>query len=71
MKSIIENRTEFIVKNLRETAPKFWREVVSRESGVPYKTILKIAYRVTKDPRGSTVEALFSYLSKNKQKAKT
>ncbi len=56
----IESRTEFVVRRLREAMPKNWPEI-SEASGVPEKTIYKIAYRETKDPRSSTIEALCTY----------
>jgi hypothetical protein len=39
-----------------------WREVANG-SGVPYQTLTKIAGRFHKNPRVSTVQALFDYFS--------
>jgi predicted transcriptional regulator len=60
MKTSNESRTEFVIRNLRAAMPKNWPRI-SKESGVPEKTIYKIAYRETKDPRSSTLDKLHSY----------
>jgi hypothetical protein len=64
-----ESRTEFVVRRLREAMPKSWPEI-SEASGVPEKTIIKIAYRETKDPRESTVAALYAYFEKSTSRAR-
>jgi len=53
-------RVEFVVRHLRAAMPRLWPEI-AKVSGVPEKTICKIAYRETKDPRTSTTEALHDY----------
>ena len=55
-----ESRTAFVVRRLRSAMPSAWQRIAD-ESKVPYKTIYKIAYRSTKDPRESTIEKLYSY----------
>lgn len=62
MDTTTESRLDFVVRKLREAMPKNWPEI-SDVSGVPPKTISKIAYRETRDPRGSTVDKLFDYFS--------
>lgn len=57
-----EPRIEFIVRNLRAAMPKNW-PAIAEKTGVPEKTIYKIAYRETKDPRTSTTEALHEYFT--------
>lgn len=59
----IETRLDFVVRKLREAMPKQWPEI-SQKSGVPETTIYKIAYRDTKDPRSSTLDALHNYFNK-------
>ena len=63
MKNLLESRTEFVIRALRTAKPKNWR-LIAKNSGVPFKTIYKIAYRETKDPRSSTLDALFLYFEK-------
>jgi hypothetical protein len=60
MNTHTESRTEYVARKLREAAHRNWPEI-SEKSGVPEKTLSKIAYEETKDPRESTVSALFSY----------
>lgn len=48
------------MRHLRAAMPRLWPEIAVK-TGVPEKTICKIAYRETKDPRTSTTEALHSY----------
>jgi hypothetical protein len=60
----IETRTQYVVRRLREAMPRNWPEI-SEKSGVPEKTIYKIAYRETKDPRSSTLDALHSYFEQH------
>ncbi len=55
-------RLEFVIKKLREIGRKNWQPITDK-SGVPYSTIYKIAYRDTKDPRGSTLNALHDCLT--------
>jgi hypothetical protein len=55
-----ETRIDFVVRHLRLTMPKHW-EKISIVSGVPKKTIHKIAYLETRDPRSSTLDALYLY----------
>lgn len=62
MDTQIETRLEYVIRKLREAMPKNWPEIALK-SKVPESTIYKIAYRDTKDPRGSTLEALFSYFT--------
>lgn len=62
MEDKTESRIDFVVRSLREAMPRCWPEI-SRGSGVPESTIRKIAYRETKDPRTSTVDDLYSYLT--------
>lgn len=64
-----ESRIDFVVRKLREVMPKNWPEV-SRRSGVPEKTIYKIAYRTTKDPRSSTLDALYEYFQVSSDRPK-
>lgn len=47
--------------------PKNWPEI-AEGSGVPEKTIVKIAYRETKDPRSSTIDKLFAYFDRARTK---
>lgn len=63
MKSQTVPRIEFVVHHLRAAMPRSWPEIALK-TGVPEKTIYKIAYRATKDPRTSTTEALHSYFTK-------
>lgn len=63
MNSQTEPRIAFVVRNLRAAMPRRWPEI-SRETGVPEKTIYKIAYGETKDPRTSTTEALHGYFTR-------
>lgn len=56
-------RIEFVVQHLRRAMPKNWRKIAD-ESKVPYKTIYKIAYRSTNNPRANTLDALYEYFSK-------
>lgn len=58
-----EQRIDFVVRSLRAAMPKNWPEI-AQQTGVPEKTIYKIAYRETKDPRTSTTEALHDYFTK-------
>lgn len=60
MNTQTETRIEYVIRNLRAAMPKSWPEI-AQKSGVPAKTIVKIAYRETKDPRSSTLDALYSY----------
>lgn len=60
METKSESRIEFVVRSLREAMPRRWPEI-ARDSGVPERTITKIAYRETKDPRSSTLDALYEY----------
>ena len=53
-------RIEFVIQCLRDSMPKRWPEI-AKKTGVPEDTIRKIAYRDTKDPRSSTLDALHSY----------
>jgi hypothetical protein len=62
MNSQTEPRIEFVVRHLRAAMPRRWPEI-SEKTGIPEKTIYKIAYRETKDPRTSTTEALHDYFS--------
>lgn len=62
MNSQTEPRIDFVVRNLRAAMPRRWPEI-SEKTGVPEKTICKIAYRETKDPRTSTTEALHHYFT--------
>ena len=55
-----EKRIDYVVRHLRRAMPKNWG-VVSTSSGVPEKTIHKIAYRETLDPRVSTLDALYDF----------
>ena len=55
-----EKRIDFVVRKLREAMPKNWG-AISAACGVPKKTIWKIAYKETLDPRGSTIDPLFDY----------
>lgn len=64
MDTLKETRAEFVVRNLRTAMPKNWAQIAEK-SDVPYKTIYKIAYRDTKDPRESTIEKLFQYFQNN------
>jgi hypothetical protein len=57
-----EPRIDFVVRHLRAAMPRRWPEI-SRVTGVPEKTICKIAYRETLDPRTSTTEALHNYFT--------
>lgn len=66
MNSQTEPRIEFIVRKLRAAMPRRWPEI-SEKTGVPEKTIYKIAYRETKDPRTSTTEALHDYFTTQAQ----
>jgi hypothetical protein len=54
-----ETLLEAVIRNLQ--ARKGEWQVVSDESGVPYKTLQKIADRTTTDPRFSQVEKLAKY----------
>ena len=56
-------RIEFVVQRLRQAMPKNWRRI-AEESEVPYKTIYKIAYRSTKNPRANTIDPLHDYFSR-------
>jgi hypothetical protein len=60
METKTEPRIDFVVRCLREAMPRSWPEI-ARDSGVPERTICKIAYRETRDPRSSTLDALFNY----------
>jgi hypothetical protein len=60
METKSESRIDFVVRSLREAMPRAWPEI-AKSSGVPERTITKIAYRETKDPRSSTLDALFDY----------
>lgn len=66
MNTQTESRIEFVIRNLRAAMPKNWPEI-AKKSGVPQKTIVKIAYRETKDPRSSTLDALYSYFERAPQ----
>ncbi|MGZ3235762.1 MAG: hypothetical protein ACXU8A_00130 [Burkholderiaceae bacterium] len=67
MDTQIESRTEYVARKLSEAGHKNWSEIAD-ESGVPEKTLSKIAYRETKDPRESTVSALYSYFEQQDKK---
>ncbi|WP_146177531.1 hypothetical protein [Glaciimonas sp. PCH181] len=70
MTSHHETRLDFVVRHLRAAMPKQWGEIAEK-SGVPEKTIYKIAYRETKDPRSSTLDALHAYfVAEDKKKSK-
>lgn len=62
-------RVEFVVSRLRAAMPRLWPEI-AKQSGVPEKTICKIAYRETKDPRTSTTEALHDYFAEQDKPTK-
>ncbi|MBC7490073.1 MAG: hypothetical protein H7240_09095 [Glaciimonas sp.] len=62
-------RIEFVIANLRLISPKKWPDVVEK-TGVPLGTLRKIAYRETRDPRGSTLDPLHAYFDKQKTKIK-
>lgn len=70
MTTHIETRIEFVVRKLREAMPKNWPEI-SAQSGVPPATIYKIAYRDTKDPRGSTLDALYNHFADTSKRSKS
>jgi hypothetical protein len=55
-----EPRIDFVVRCLRDAMPRRWPEIAIK-TGVPEKTICKIAYRETLDPRTSTTQALHDY----------
>ena len=60
MNTSTEPRIEFVVRCLRQAMPRNW-PAIAQETGVPQKTIVKIAYRETKDPLTSTTQALHDY----------
>lgn len=62
MTTQIEPRIDFVIRHLRQAMPRNWPEI-ARASGVPQKTICKIAYRETKDPRSSTLDKLHDYFA--------
>lgn len=55
-----ESQIDFVVRKLREAMPRNWQHIADM-SGVPYKTLVKVAYKSTKNPRYRTVEALNNY----------
>jgi hypothetical protein len=54
------SRIDFVVERLRGAMPKSWAGI-SAATGIPKDTIRKIAYREVKDPRSSTLDALYDY----------
>jgi hypothetical protein len=56
-------RIEFVIANLRMIAPKNWA-AIAEKTGIPCSTLRKIAYRETKDPRGSTLDPLHDYFER-------
>lgn len=60
MNTETEPMLNYVIDRLRGAMPKNWPEI-SKESGVPEDTLRKIAYRDTKDPRISSVQALYDY----------
>ena len=62
-----ETRTEWVKRKLQAATPKKWPEIALL-SGVPFKTMQKIAHGTTKDPRASTIDPLFTYLKSPKRK---
>lgn len=44
-----------------------WR-IIAQESGVPYFTLVKIAWKTTKNPRIDTVAKLAAYLDIDRQR---
>jgi predicted transcriptional regulator len=67
MDTQIETRTEYVARKLNEAGHKNWPEIADG-SGVPEKTMSKIAYGETKDPRESTVSALVSYFEQQEKR---
>ncbi len=53
---------EFVKARLQGRTQAEWR-AVGDATGVPYSTIEKIVYGLTTDPRVSSVEPLYRYLS--------
>jgi predicted transcriptional regulator len=72
MNTQTESRIESVIRNLRAAMPKRWPDI-AQKSGVPVKTIEKIAYRETKDPRSSTLDALYEHFEEamNPERRKT
>jgi hypothetical protein len=64
MNTSTETRTEFVVRHLRAAKPKNW-PTIAQKTGVAERTLAKIAYHETKDPRCSTVDPLVAYFEKN------
>lgn len=62
MRTHPEPRIEFVVRCLRAAGHRRW-SAIAKSAGVPEKTIYKIAYGETKDPRTSTTEALNNYFT--------
>lgn len=52
-----ESMHDFVVRRLQDAGPKRWQEI-SDESGVPLRTIEKVARRVYKSHRMVTIEPL-------------
>ena len=55
----MEAMLDYVIRHLDDTKGRW--EQVAADSGVPFKTLNKIAYRVTADPRVSTVQKLHDY----------
>ncbi len=62
MRTHPEPRIDFVVRCLRAAGHRRW-SAIAKCAGVPEKTIYKIAYGETKDPRTSTTEALNNYFT--------
>ncbi|QJP72399.1 hypothetical protein [Burkholderia glumae] len=50
-----------VLRNL-DAAKGAWPEI-SRQCGIPYQTLTKIALRIHRDPRVSTVQILYDHFS--------
>lgn len=59
-------RIEYVIANLHAVTRKQWQEI-AKETGVPYSTISKIAYRDTTNPSSNTVESLHSYFEESEK----
>lgn len=59
-----------VVLRQLDAAKGDWPEI-SRQSGVPYQTLTKIAGRLVSDPRISTVQALLDCLQQRAHTART
>lgn len=61
MRGSSESMLSIVLRHL-DTAKGAW-PVIARECGIPYQTLTKIALRIHRDPRVSTVQRLFDYFA--------